>query len=279
MTNLYDRTAFKTSKAVTKTYSTSFSLAVGIHKPQKRNAIYSIYGFVRLADEIVDTFLTCNQEELLDEFENEFHEALQRKLSMNPVIHAFVLTVNKYQIPLSLVKSFMKSMRQDLYKSSYKSTLETNDYVYGSAEVVGLMCLKVFVDGDDIMYNRLKEPAQKLGSAFQKVNFLRDLKADYEQLNRVYFSDFNEDTFNDSVKLKLIAEIKDEFKVAKIGIRKLPGRSKIAVYLAYLYYMQLLKKLTRTPAKQLMNKRIRVNNYIKFALLVKASVYYKMKLI
>ena len=279
MKTLYEQTAYKTSRSVTNAYSTSFSLAVRILKTEKRNAIYSIYGFVRLADEIVDTFLDFEQEDLLNEFVNEFKTSFQRKISMNPIIHSFVTTVYKYNISIDLIEAFLNSMRMDLYKSQYHSAYETSEYIYGSAEVVGLMCLKVFTDGNETLYRELKKPASSLGSAFQKVNFLRDLKADYEQLNRTYFSGFERDTFSESHKNQLINEIENEFNEALNGIKKLPGRSKVAVYLAYLYYMQLLNKLLKTPARQIISQRVRVNNFIKLILFIKASLLYKLKLI
>ncbi len=276
MEDLYNKISYKTSRLVTKTYSTSFSKAIGMLSSDKQKAIYSIYGFVRFADEIVDTFLSGNQKQLLDNFIRDLNDALSLGVSMNPVLHSFVLTLNRYKIPTSYIHSFLKSMQMDLVKKEYKNNSETDEYIYGSAEVVGLMCLKVFLDGNEILYKELEKPAMRLGSAFQKVNFLRDLKSDYEKLNRRYFPDFRKESFDENVKLKLIQDIEEDFEASKTGITKLPGKSKFAVMVAYYYYKQLLRKLKNTPAKKIINARIRVSDIRKFTLLIKAYFAYKL---
>lgn len=275
MEKLYHNIAFNTSAMVTKTYSTSFSIAVRMLPSEQRRAIYSIYGFVRFADEIVDTFLDRKQEDLLNNFQRELQEAFTYGISMNPVLHAFVLTVNKYKIPQKHIEAFMKSMRIDLSKQDYHTEKETQEYIHGSAEVVGLMCLKVFVDGHEHDYHTLEEPAMKLGSAFQRVNFLRDLKVDKEKLHRTYFADLTHSELNEAVKSHLVEDIESDFKEAKKGIRRLPGRSRFAVLVAYLYYIQLLRKLKHTPARRIMNERIRVNGFRKGLLLINAYILYK----
>ena len=277
--DLYNEISFKTSKIITQKYSTSFSIAVGFLTPEMQKAIYSIYGFVRLADEIVDTFHSINQKLVLDNLERDFYSALTNGISMNPVIHSFVLTVQKYNIPTHFVDSFLKSMKTDLDKQIYKNTTELNEYIYGSADVVGLMCLKVFVNGDEQLYSDLEKPAMKLGSAFQKVNFLRDLKTDVESLDRTYFPQFNINTFNDIVKQELIKDIENDFKEAKKGINALPGKSKLAVYIAYIYYNELLQNLKGTPANKIMDKRIRVSGSIKFMLLCRAYLKFQLNII
>ena len=279
MDTLYNKISFKTSRIITKNYSTSFYTAVSMLAPELRSAIHGIYGFVRLADEIVDTFLESDQEHLINKFEEELKYALKNGISMNPALHSFVLTVRKYQIPELHIYAFLKSMRADLRKNIYDNSAETSEYIYGSAEVVGLMCLKVFVEGNPEKYAELEESARKLGSAFQKVNFLRDLKADTVELNRTYFAEMKHNEFNEEVKTKLIKEIEFEFKEARKGILKLPNTSKIAVYLAFLYYNKLLRKLKKTPAKRILSARVRVNNTTKFALYFKAYTSYKLNLI
>lgn len=276
MEYLYDKISYETSRIVTKTYSTSFSISIGMLSPEMRKAIYSIYGFVRFADEIVDTFLSSNQNQLLENLIRDLNDALSQGISMNPVLHSFVLTINRYNIPISYVQSFLKSMHLDLVKKEYKNNSETDEYIYGSAEVVGLMCLKVFLNGSTIPYKELKKQAMSLGSAFQKVNFLRDLKSDYEKLNRRYLPDFNKESFDEKVKLKLIKDIETDFEASKTGIRKLPAKSKFAVLVAYYYYKQLLQKLKNTPAKKIINVRIRVGGFMKFILLIKAYFAYKL---
>ena len=274
--NLYNDISFRTSKLITKKYSTSFSIAVGRLPLEMRQAIYSIYGFVRLADEIVDTFHDADQEFLLNDFEKEYYKALEQGISMNPVLHSFAITVAKYEFPDELVDSFLKSMRDDLSKQVYETNSELNTYIHGSANVVGLMSLLVFLDGDKQRYNKLKDSAMKLGSAFQKVNFLRDIKADAHELNRLYFPDVEIDNFTEEVKEQLIEDIENDFDEAEKGIKELPGKSKLAVYIAFVYYKRLLQKLKQTPADKIVKTRIRVPDGIKLILLGKAYTQYKL---
>jgi 15-cis-phytoene synthase len=277
--DLYNEISFKTSKLITRKYSTSFSIAVGFLPIEMRQAIYSIYGFVRFADEIVDTFHTVNQKLILDNFERDYYDAIDNGISMNPVLHSFALTVKKYRIPSHLVDSFLKSMKTDLDKQVYNNNEELNEYIYGSADVVGLMCLMVFVNGNEKLYNDLEKPAMKLGSAFQKVNFLRDLKTDIEHLDRRYFPQFDANSFNENVKYELIKNIENDFYEAKEGIKNLPGKSKLAVFIAYVYYKQLLQNLKCTPANKIMNTRIRIANPVKLMLLGKAYMKYQLNVI
>jgi len=244
-----------------------------------QDAIYSVYGFVRLADEIVDTFHHVNQKLVLDNFEKDYYETLTNGISMNPVLHSFALTVKKYNISAHLIKAFLKSMRADLEKLNYNNETELKEYIYGSADVVGLMCLMVFVNGDQQLYDKLEKPAMKLGSAFQKVNFLRDLKEDVEQLDRRYFPELNMKSFDETIKHKIIADIESDFSEAKVGVKKLPGKSKLAVLIAFLYYKQLLKRLKCTPANKIMQSRIRVSDPTKLALLGKAYFKYQFNII
>ena len=279
MKQLYDSISSESSKIITKKYSTSFSIAVNLLSSNIREAIYNIYGFVRVADEIVDSFEEYPNEELLDRFEEEYRYSLKVGISTNPVINAFQGTVSKYNIDHALVDSFLKSMRTDLEKQNYDNQEEIDNYIYGSADVVGLMCLKVFVQGDDEKYNNLKEPAMKLGSAFQKVNFLRDLNEDFENLNRSYFPNINPNNFTEADKSKVLLEINNDFEEAYKGIVKLPKEAKLAVYVAYKYYFNLLHKIERTPSKTLKEKRIRVSNPKKMALLVVSFFNFKLNLV
>lgn len=279
MKKLFDDVSFKCSKLVTKNYSTSFSLAVYMLSPVIRDAIYSIYGFVRFADEIVDSFHGFDKEELINDFEKEYYKSYNSGISLNPILNSFQQTVKKYNISDDLIQAFLKSMKMDLIKSDYYSKSEYEDYIYGSADVVGLMCLKVFVAGDMEKYNLLKDEAMRLGSAFQKVNFLRDLKDDNLVLNRNYFPGVNLDSFDEKAKTAIIQEIQEDFKVAYQGIIKLPIEAKFGVYTAFVYYKKLLKKLEKTPCHEIGNARIRVSNYTKAGLLAQSFVTYKLKLV
>lgn len=276
---LYDQVSFETSKLVTKSYSSSFSSATSLLDPEIREAIYSIYGFVRYADEIVDTFHGYDKEYLLSKFESDFYEGLRRGISMNPILHSFQQTVRKYHISDDHIRAFLRSMRSDLSKNVYMNEKEMSDYIYGSADVVGLMCLKVFVNGDEGLFNHLKVPAMKLGSAFQKVNFLRDLKDDTEALNRKYFPQLSNTAFDNKAKDQIIQSIDEDFEAALIGIRQLSGRSKLAVYVAYQYYCVLLKKLKRSSASSILNRRVRVSGPIKVLLLMKSLADFQFRLI
>ena len=279
MKQLFDDVSFKCSKLVTKSYSTSFSLAVNMLSPNIREAIYSIYGFVRFADEIVDSFYDFDKERLINEFEAEYYKAIEYGISLNPILNSFQHTVKQYNISDDLVQSFLKSMKLDLVKSDYHTKEEYDEYIYGSADVVGLMCLKVFVGGNIQKYDQLKEEAMRLGSAFQKVNFLRDLKDDNLVLNRDYFPGVNLNSFDEKSKKMIIDEIEEDFRIAYQGIVKLPMEAKFGVYTAFVYYKKLLKKLENTPYQKIGTARIRVSNYTKFGLLAKSFVSYKLKLV
>ena len=278
MKELFDSISNESATLITKKYSTSFSIAVRLLAPDIRQAIYNIYGFVRVADEIVDSFEGYPKEELLNRFEEEYQYAIETGISTNPVINAFQKTVKEYNIEAKLVESFLKSMRADLNKQVYENQEEIDEYIYGSADVVGLMCLKVFVNGDTKEYDRLKDAAMSLGSAFQKVNFLRDLKQDYAHLNRTYFPNINPENLTTEDKNKIVQEIKEDFNAAYIGIKELPKEARFGVYVAYKYYLQLLKKVDKTPAEVLMDKRIRVSNLLKTYLLFQSYISYKIKI-
>ncbi|MGY8932654.1 MAG: phytoene/squalene synthase family protein [Flavobacteriales bacterium] len=278
MKKLFDDISNESATLITKKYSTSFSIAVALLAPSIRQAIYNIYGFVRVADEIVDSFEGYPQEDILNRFEEEYSYALKLGISTNPIINAFQKTVIEYSIDDSLVRAFLRSMRADLSKQIYASKEEMEDYIYGSADVVGLMCLKVFVNGDTKEYDRLKDAAMSLGSAFQKVNFLRDFKQDYTHLNRTYFPNIDPENLTTEDKNKIVQEIKEDFNAAYIGIKELPKEARFGVYVAYKYYSQLLKKVDKTPAKVLMDKRIRVSNSLKTYLLFQSYISYNIKI-
>ena len=279
MKDLFDQVSFDCSRNVTKSYSTSFSSAVKMLAPNIRQDIYNIYGFVRFADEIVDSFHDYNKEELFFLFENDLELALKNKISLNPILNSFQNTVHQYEIPRELIDAFMKSMKLDLSKTEYKTVSEYNEYIYGSADVVGLMCLKVFVKGDDVKYESLKNSAMRLGSAFQKVNFLRDLKADFEDLNRTYFPNTDLSKLDEKSKLKIIEEIEADFKAGYEGLILLPIEANFGVYTAYSYYKNLLAKLKNTPSAEIKNTRIRVSNYQKYGLFAKCYFSYKLNII
>lgn len=279
MDQFYNNVTFRISKLVTRSYSTSFSIAISFLNREIRNAIYSIYGFVRFSDEIVDTFHEYDKKELLRKFENDYYEALRDGISLNPVLHSFQCIVKKYNIPDELIQAFLKSMKADLIKNGNYNKPEIDEYIYGSAEVVGLMCLKVFVAGDEILYSELKSPAMKLGSAFQKVNFLRDLKNDVENLNRSYFPEFDINTFNDTVQNKIITDIESDFSSSLPGIKKLSKNSKLPVLIAYFYYLNLLHKIRKTRPDKLIKTRIRVSDFKKVFLLIKAYLTVKLNII
>lgn len=279
MKAIFDTISFECSRNVTKSYSTSFASAVKMLSPSIRQDIYNIYGFVRFADEIVDSFHEYDKNDLFALFEQDFYRALENKISLNPVLNSFQHTVIKYNIPLELIEAFLKSMKLDLTKTVYSTNQEYQEYIYGSADVVGLMCLKVFVKGDDSRYEELKNGAMKLGSAFQKVNFLRDLKADFEGLSRTYFPNTNLNQLDEMSKQQIIAEIEADFKEGYDGILKLPLEAKFGVYTAYVYYKKLLSKLKKTPSSEIKNTRIRVPDYEKFGLFAKCYFSYKLNII
>jgi len=279
MKALFDKVSNDCSVRVTKTYSTSFSSAVKMLAPSIRQDIYNIYGFVRFADEIVDSFHAYDKEYLFEKFEQDLADALEHKISLNPILNSFQHTVNKYDIPQEMIAAFMKSMKLDLSKSEYKTTEEYHEYIYGSADVVGLMCLKVFVNGNIDKYNELKESAMRLGSAFQKVNFLRDLKADFEDLSRTYFPNTDFNHLDEKSKQEIISDIESDFEAAYEGIKNLPLEAKFGVYTAYRYYKKLLKKLQKTPSLEIKNTRIRVSNYQKMHLFARCYVKYRLNII
>ncbi len=279
MVQLYDDVSFIISKIVTHSYSTSFSIAVSFLDHEMRKAIYSIYGFVRFADEIVDTFHEYNKKDLLTEFESSYYKAYKDGISLNPVLHSFQITVKKYNIPDDLIQAFLKSMKADLVKNGSYSKPELEEYIYGSAEAVGLMCLCIFVNGDKNRYEELKHPAMKLGAAFQKVNFLRDIKNDIYDLGRSYFPEIKINTFRKEVKDKIVWDIEADFSDAYQGIKELPRNAKLPVLIAYTYYLKLLKKIERTPAQKIVTTRIRINDISKLLLLVKAYMTVKLRLI
>ncbi len=279
MKELFDKISEECSKNVTKSYSTSFSLATKMLSSNIRQDIYNIYGFVRFADEIVDTFHSYNKKELFSRFVDDLNYSLIEGISLNPILNSFQKTVNKYNIDKSLIDAFLKSMEQDLEKKKYKSLKEYKDYIYGSADVVGLMCLKVFVGGNNDDFNRLKPYAMSLGSAFQKVNFLRDLNDDYKKLNRIYFPGIDYKTFNEDAKNNIMIDIEKDFSKALKGIYLLPNNSKFGVYAAYKYYKRLLRKLDRASYLQIKSKRVRVPNYQKVDVLARSYVRYRLNIL
>ena len=259
MKALFDSISIRSSRIVTKSYSTSFSLGILGLDRKYHDPIYAIYGFVRFADEIVDSFEGYPQKELLDRFWKDTYQALEDKISLNPVLNSFQQVVRAYEIDYDLIETFLKSMEMDLYKNDYDEE-GYKAYILGSAEVVGLMCLKVFVDGDEKRYQELKKPAMQLGSAFQKINFLRDLHADYHALGRTYFPGVDLNEFNERVKAEIEADIDIDFKAGYEGIKQLPKGARFGVYIAYVYYYSLFKKICNTHADIILNERVRISN-------------------
>lgn len=278
MKSLFDHVSVQCSRLTTRTYSTSFSLGIYFLDNRLHDPIYSIYGFVRFADEIVDSFDGYDKKTLLHKFKEETYEAIRSGISLNPILNAFQQVVRDYNIGHDLIETFLQSMEMDLEKIDYsQDTYE--QYILGSAEVVGLMCLCVFTEGKKEQYNELKPFAMKLGSAFQKVNFLRDIKADYYTLGRMYFPNVNMQDFSPATKKEIIEDIEKDFENALMGIRKLPNSSKKGVYLAYVYYKSLLKKIKNTPAQQILSNRIRISNGEKFGLMLNSIFQYKLNLV
>jgi len=268
--------ALDCSEKTTKNYSTSFALGVRLLGKPLRKPIYAVYGFVRFADEIVDTFHDQNRKELISKFEAETFEAINKGFSSNPILHSFQWAVKMYSIEDDMIKAFLRSMKMDLCPNSKNfSQNKYNSYIYGSAEVVGLMCLKIFTHGEN-NYEELAPPARKLGEAFQKVNFLRDIKSDLEERDRFYFPDVNFDNFDNASKKLIEKEIQADFDKALTGIRKLNKDAKLGVYLAYIYYQKLFDKIKRTDASQILKKRYRISDFRKMVLL--AECYLRMKL-
>ena len=279
MKSLYDSVSEDCSKIVTQSYSTSFSLATKMLDQSIRNHIYNIYGFVRFADEIVDTFHDFPKKELLDRFEEDLFYSINNRISLNPILNSFQKTVNIFKIEHKLIHAFLKSMRWDLNKNIYKTEKEYKEYIYGSADVVGLMCLKVFVKGKKSDYENLKPAAMSLGSAFQKVNFLRDLKNDFQNLERVYFPNVDFTQFDEKTKHNIINEIEKDFSIALNGIFKLPSEARFGVYTAYKYYTKLLSKLKKTPSISIRQNRIRVPNYQKVSVFARSYLKYRLNLL
>ncbi len=271
---LYHEMSKKLSIQLTNKYSTSFSLGIKMIDKECRWAIYAIYGLVRLADEIVDTFYGQNQAQMLKDFKAQTYLAIENKLSINPILHAFQLAANQYNIPNALIESFFKSMEMDLDKKGYDEA-DYNEYIYGSAEVVGLMCLQVFCNNDREQYDNLKGAARALGAAFQKVNFLRDMKDDFEERGRTYFPGVNFNHFTNEDKKQIVQEIKDDFATAYNGILQLPINCRFGVYTAYKYYLRLLECIEKQPAEKIKNARIRVPDSEKIGLLLKSYLIFK----
>lgn len=278
MKNLFDNVSFKTSKMVTRKYSTSFSLGIYFLDKKFHDAIYAIYGFVRFADEIVDTFHEHDKKALLKKFKEDTYRAIYEGISLNPILHSFQKIVNQYKIDLDLIETFLQSMEMDLIKQTY-SQKQYEKYILGSAEVVGLMCLKIFVEGNDKTYEELKHYAMKLGSAFQKINFLRDLNADYFQLGRVYFPGVDMRQFDYKTKNAIEKDIEIDFALGFEGIRRLPKSSRLGVYVAYVYYYQLFQRIKNLPPSEILTKRIRIPNNKKIRLLFKSYIKHALNLL
>ncbi len=278
MMDLFSKTAFECSKLITKAYSTSFSLGIKTLNKRYHDSIYAIYGFVRYADEIVDTFHDHDKQNLLERFKADTYKAIDEKISLNPVLHSFQLVVNKYNIDMELINAFLHSMEMDLDKKTYRDE-DYKTYIYGSAEVVGLMCLRVFCDNDESKYQKLVTPAKHLGSAFQKVNFLRDIKSDFDERGRVYFPDVDFDNFTSEDKRAIEEDIKNDFKASLTGIKSLPKDARAGVYLAYIYYMALYKKIIGLSHTRIKTERIRVPDFNKLLLLIRCYFLHKLNLI
>jgi phytoene synthase len=273
--NLFDETCFECSKLITEKYSTSFSLGIKAFEKRLRYPVYAIYGFVRYADEIVDTFYGHDQRQLINDFREETFKAIERGISTNPVLQSFQQVVNQYGIERELIDAFLTSMKMDLDKTQYDEG-GYKVYIYGSAEVVGLMCLRVFCANDGMLYNQLISKARSLGSAFQKINFLRDIKADYEDRGRTYFPGVDFTNFTAHDKSVIETDIKKDFDDALAGIKQLPKAARLGVYVAYVYYLQLFKKIRRTPAGVILQKRIRISDSRKLSLYLKARLHQKL---
>lgn len=274
MKKLFDDLSYKVSRETTRLYSTSFSLGIMALSPKLRNPIYAIYGYVRLADEIVDSFHAYDKQKLLSRYKQETFQALEDGISLNPILQSFQETVHKYKIDHSLIHQFLKSMEMDLQKIDYNSDLY-KEYIVGSAEVVGLMCLHIFTEGNPKEFERLKSYAMILGSAFQKVNFLRDMKDDYQILGRCYFPNVDISYFDNTVKAHIEKEIEEEFQIALQGIKKLPSSSRFGVYLAFRYYTSLFRKIKKTSANEMINRRIRISNGKKLSVMMSSYFQYK----
>lgn len=276
--NLYNQTCFDCSRLITRKYSTSFGIGIKAFDDTFREPVYAIYGFVRFADEIVDTFHKHDKHKLITEFRQETFKAIEQKISLNPVLHAFQVVVNEYQISHDLIDAFLCSMEMDLDKKKHDNE-SYQAYIFGSAEVIGLMCLKIFCRGDDKQYVHLLPAARSLGAAFQKVNFFRDMQADLEERGRTYFPEIDFNNFDEDDKQRIEADIKKDFDAGFEGIKQLPKGTRLGVYIAYIYYFQLFKKIKRTPASTVLRKRIRISDTHKLSLYCKALVQQKLNLI
>lgn len=278
MKQLFDDIGHEMSMLTTKRYSTSFSLGIRFLASDLQKPIYGIYGFVRFADEIVDSFHAYNKSELLNDFTHQTYDAIEKKISLNPILNSFQWVVNTYNIPVELISTFLRSMEMDLEKKVYDQH-NYEEYILGSAEVVGLMCLRVFARGDEHLYEKLKLPAMKLGSAFQKINFLRDFRADYKELGRTYFPGINPSTFNCTVKKEIEEDIARDFRAGYEGILQLPKDARFGVYMAYIYYHKLFRKIQRTEAKTIIHERIRIPDNKKYRLFLTSYVRHNLNLI
>lgn len=272
---LFDDVSVTCSRLVTRRYSTSFSLGILCLNKSFRDPVYSIYGFVRFADEIVDTFHDYNKSQLLADFKKETFKAIDEGISLNPILNSFQHVVHQYNITPDLINTFLDSMEMDLNRTTYNEE-KYEEYILGSAEVVGLMCLKVFVNGNDDQYFKLKPYAMKLGAAFQKINFLRDMQADYKEMGRTYFPGVDLECFDDACKKEIEADIEADFQYGLEGIKMLPKSSRFGVYIAYAYFFSLLKKIQNTPAQRIMNERIRIGNDKKMGILFKSYVRHNL---
>ncbi|MEZ5083083.1 MAG: phytoene/squalene synthase family protein [Bacteroidales bacterium] len=271
MKYIFDIVSKKSSKLTTNTYSTSFSLGIRVFNKKYHNPIYAIYGFVRFADEIVDSFHGFDKKKLLDKFRRDTFEAIEEGISLNPIINSFQWVVNEFNIDHELIDLFLESMEMDLDQKEHDGE-SFKKYILGSAEVVGLMCLQVFVEGDKARYEELKPSAMSLGSAFQKVNFLRDLNADKNQLGRSYFPGLDVFNLNENSKSQIISDIEEDFSKAYVGIKQLPKGARFGVYVAYIYYLSLLRKIKRTDSKEILQKRVRIPNSEKYSLLLSSAL-------
>lgn len=278
MKQLFDTVSLACSKMTTTSYSSSFSIGIYCLQKQLRAPIYSIYGFVRFADEIVDTFHDYNKQELFNEFREDTWKAIDRKISLNPILNSFQHVVHSFGIERELIECFLESMETDLSEKAHdRCTYDT--YILGSAEVVGLMCLRVFTNNDDALYQKLKPSAMKLGAAFQKVNFLRDVKADYEQLGRVYFPGVNFEAFSEKEKMEIEREINNDFQIAYEGIKALPSEARFGIYVAYVYYRTLFNKISAIPSARILMERVRISNRKKMRLLVASYLRHSLSLL
>lgn len=278
MKAIFDQLSYDMSEMTTKRYSTSFSLGISFLSKDLQRPIYSIYGFVRFADEIVDSFHGHDKEALLADFKRQTYAAIEDKISLNPILNSFQWAVNTYAVPLDLIETFLRSMEMDLEEKEYDQK-GYEQYILGSAEVVGLMCLKIFVRGCEDEYARLKDSAMKLGSAFQKINFLRDLRADYKELGRTYFPGIDLETFDNSIKLSIEEDIEKDFAAGYEGIKQLPKNARFGVYMAYKYYYKLFQKIKGTGAKNILHERIRIPNNKKYRLFVTSYVRHNLNLL